>query len=141
MLDRNKLEDILKENSYKLTSQRKAIIDSLLEYKGHFLTAEEIFIKTKEKYAKTNFSTIYRNLEILDKIGVIHKTSIKDGAAVYELMCNDSHHHHLICKGCGKTDVIDFCPIDEISSHLDNKDFTLTGHKFELYGYCSKCKE
>lgn len=133
------VESKLKENGYKLTNQRRAIIEVLFENVGHFLSAEEIYTKTREKFNQTNFSTVYRNLEILEKSGILHKTSIKDGASIYELTCNEHHHHHLICKECGKTEIIDFCPLEQVKSQLNNKDFTLIEHKFELYGYCKNC--
>ncbi|MBB6216795.1 Fe2+ or Zn2+ uptake regulation protein [Anaerosolibacter carboniphilus] len=141
MMNRTFIEDKLKEHGYKLTNQRKAIIDVLVEHQGHFLSAEEIYSKSKDKYAQTNFSTIYRNLEILVNTHIIHKTQIKDGTFSYELVCSEAHHHHLICKGCGKTENIDFCPIEDLQKKLGSKNFTLTDHKFELYGYCQKCQE
>lgn len=140
MIDKNQIEQRLKNHGYKLTHQRKAIIDVLVEHKGHFLSAEEIYLKSKEKCSQTNFSTIYRNLEILVNTNIIHKTQVKEGTFSYELVCSDEHHHHLICKGCGKTEAIDFCPIEDLKKTFQPKNFTLTDHKFELYGYCHQCQ-
>lgn len=141
MISREIMEKTLKSGGYKLTNQRKAILDVLFEQQEHFLSAEEIYMETKKKYAPTNFSTIYRNLEIFVKLDLIHKMSIRDEAYSYGLICNASHHHHIICRGCGKTEVIDFCPLEEIFKKTNPKGFTLTDHKFELYGYCEKCKK
>ncbi|KPU45425.1 zinc-specific metallo-regulatory protein [Oxobacter pfennigii] len=141
MSDVEILENKLKEKGYKLTNQRKAIIEVLFEQKGRFLTAEDIFIKTREKHADTNFSTVYRNLNILEDTGIIHLTKLNSDASVYELADTDSHHHHIICRGCGKTESIDFCPLEELNTKLNNKNFTLTDHKFELYGYCRECEK
>lgn len=133
------IEAKLKENNYKLTPQRRAIIETLIEQRGRFAAAEEIFRLAREKHAGTDFSTVYRNLELLVKMDIIHKTNIKDGAAVYELICDPSHHHHIICKECGKTEIINACPMERLLESIDETDFTLTDHKLELYGYCSKC--
>lgn len=141
MLDIELIEKKLKDSGYKLTNQRKAIIEVLVEHKDQFISAEEIYIKSREKQPDTNFSTIYRNLAIFENIGIIHNTRIGDDASVYEIMDMDTHHHHIICKGCGKTEVIDFCPLDEMLAGLKTKDFTLTDHKFELYGYCKECEK
>ena len=140
MKEKDIVLDKLKEKGYKLTSQRLAIIDVLLEHGNHFMSAEDIHIKVKIKHPKTNFSTIYRNLEMLEKSGLIHKTNTTENMSLYEISCNEDHHHHIICKECGKTEVINLCPINELSHKLNNKNFTLTDHKFELYGYCDKCK-
>jgi Fe2+ or Zn2+ uptake regulation protein len=139
-MDISHVKNKLRENGYKLTNQRKAIIEVLFEHRGKFLTAEEIYTKTKEKYSQTNFSTVYRNLDILECTDIIHKTNITEGASIYELSCNDEHHHHIICKGCGKTEAIEFCPFDEIFNKVETKNFTLTEHRFELYGYCNDCE-
>lgn len=137
-MDEKNIEEKLKDRGYKLTNQRKAIIYVLYTYKNHFLSAEEIFIKSKEKYPQMNFSTLYRNLEILENIGILHKTNIHGGTFSYGLICHSLHHHHIICKGCGKTESIDFCPLEKIKLH---NNFILTDHKFELYGYCQRCQK
>ena len=140
MINRAKVEKILKESGYKLTNQRKAILDVLFEHSNHFLSAEEIYVRAKEKASQTNFSTIYRNLETFLRLDIIHKTSIHPDASSYGLTCHDSHHHHIICKGCGKTEVLDFCPLEDIKDKNKHKNFDLTDHKFELYGYCMNCQ-
>lgn len=134
------IEKKLKDNGYKLTNQRKAIIEVLVEHKGKFLTAEEIYTKSKKIYPQTNFSTVYRNLEIMESTYIIHKTNISDGASIYELSNTDEHHHHVICKSCGKTEEIDFCPLKDIFSKVNSKSFRLTDHRFELYGFCNECE-
>ncbi|HHV72959.1 MAG TPA: transcriptional repressor [Clostridia bacterium] len=139
MPDENSLKNKLKKSGYRLTKQRKAIIEVLLEFSGHFLSAQEIFLKVKAKHPQTNFSTIYRNLETLENLNIIHKTNLVNDTSFYELISNENHHHHIICKGCGKTESINFCPLDNIKINVENPNFTLTDHKFELYGYCKKC--
>ena len=139
MSDRKAIETKLRANNYKLTPQRIAIIEALIEYKGRFIAAEDILIQARKRHAGTDFSTVYRNLEILERMGLIHKTSIKGGAAVFELICDHSHHHHIICKGCGKTEIINECPIERLLESIEGTHFTLTDHKLELYGYCSEC--
>jgi len=129
----------LKDNGYKLTNQRKAIIEVLFENKGQFLTAQEIFILSRNKCEETNFSTVYRNLDILINTGIVHNTKINNDASVYELKDAEGHNHQIICKGCGKTETIDYCPLEAMDVKVKNKNFILTDHKFELYGYCNEC--
>lgn len=136
-----KIKKILKEQGLKFTVQRQAIIEVLMNYIGHVLTAEQIYEKTKEKHPTTNFSTIYRNLEILESAQLIHKISMNGEASKYELIYHDEHHHHFICKNCGKSEVIDFCPLRNVNNELMSKEFVLTDHCFELYGYCEKCMD
>lgn len=137
MIDR--IEEALKEKGYKLTKQRKSIIEVLIENTGKFLSVEDIYLKSKNKYPQTNLSTVYRNMEVLEAIDIVHKTSINGSSSSYEITCSDHHHHHIICKNCGKTEAINFCPIKELSSKVNSNGFTVTDHKLELYGYCHSC--
>lgn len=136
------LLNILKSEGYKITSQRKAIIEALVSYRDNLINVECLFSKAKELYPKTNMSTIYRNLEILEDLNLLYKVIGDDGTAMYKLTCsNEEHHHHIICKICGKTETIDFCPIDVFTKISNEKHFNLTGHKLELYGQCYDCNQ
>ncbi|WP_027308809.1 Fur family transcriptional regulator [Caloramator sp. ALD01] len=136
------LEEILKSNGYKMTIQRRAIIEVLCENIGKFLSAEDILNLSKNKCPQTNFSTVYRNLEILEELQLVHKTNMDaNSTCFYEIIDLDNHHHHIICTQCGKTKAIDFCPLEMFKSNIEDEDFELLDHKVELYGICSECKK
>lgn len=139
MLNIEYIENKLKEKGYKLTNQRKAIIEVFLENKSTLLSADEIYEKAISKFPGTNFSTVYRNLDVFIICEIIHKLNLNGNSASYELVDDSSHHHLIICKDCGKTEAIEFCPFEEIRKKLKDQNFTLTDHKFELYGYCTAC--
>jgi len=133
------LEDHLVQKGYKLTKHRKSILGAFLELEMRWITAYQLFEKVSSENQKINFSTIYRNLEILTDIGILCKVDKGNGANYYRLNNEDNHHHHLICKSCGKTCKIDFCPLSEMNND-QFKGFTIVEHKFEVYGYCKECK-
>jgi len=138
MKELRELEAVLKEKGYKLTGQRRLIIEAFNENPGHH-TAQEIFDLVKEKLNGINFSTIYRNLELLSTLEIINKLQIESGISHYELQGSE-HHHHIICKKCGATREIDICPYANLGEEqLNAIGFRATDHKFEIYGYCSRC--
>jgi len=138
MKDLGKLEAVLKDKGYKLTGQRRLIIEVFNESHGHY-TAQEVFDLVREKSKSINFSTIYRNLELLSDLEIIDKLQLESGISHYEL-CGLEHHHHVICKKCGDMQEIDVCPFAGLEEEqLKAIGFKATGHKFEIYGYCSKC--
>lgn len=138
MKDLRELEAVLREKGYKLTEQRRLIIEVFNENPGHH-TAQEIFDLVRGKFEGINFSTIYRNLELLSALEIINKLQIESGISHYEL-CGLTHHHHIICKKCGETKEIDICPYASLGEEqLRAIGFKATDHKFEIYGYCSKC--
>ncbi|MBF8984244.1 transcriptional repressor [Lutibacter sp. B2] len=136
----NVLLNKLKANGYKTTEQRKVILQVLVSNDQNLISVETILSKSKEMNPKTNMSTVYRNLEILEKLDLLYKVIAENGMTLYKLACSDKHHHHLICKGCGKTEVIDFCPLKSLIQLSKEKNFNLTEHKLELYGYCKDCE-
>jgi Fur family zinc uptake transcriptional regulator/Fur family ferric uptake transcriptional regulator len=138
MKDLREFEAVLRERGYKLTEQRRLIIEVFIESPSHY-TAQELFDMVKGKCKGINFSTIYRNLELLSNLEIINKLHLESGVSHYEL-CGLEHHHHIICKKCGTTKEIDFCPYASLGDEqLQSIGFIATDHKFEIYGYCSKC--
>ncbi|MCT4631572.1 MAG: transcriptional repressor [Firmicutes bacterium] len=138
-----KIEDVLeliRKEGYKVTNQRKAIIQVLIENRDFLLSAEELLEKSKLIYPKTNMSTIYRNIEILSNANILFSDIDKNNIAIYKLICSNNHHHHLICKSCGRTEAIDYCPIKAIEEITKEKNYILLDHKFEIYGYCEDCQ-
>ncbi|HHY82150.1 MAG TPA: transcriptional repressor [Clostridiales bacterium] len=126
----------LKKKGYKVTRQREAIISVLGEVEHQLLTAQEIFEKILGMGSATNFSTVYRNLEMLLQEEIIRKVELNRDAAYYELNYSGDHHHHLICKKCGSIQTTSFCPLERLG---DEDGFIPVEHKFEIYGYCKEC--
>ncbi|SNS34235.1 zinc uptake regulator, Fur family [Anaerovirgula multivorans] len=137
---REQLEALLKKQGFKITNQRKAIISAFLNSKKHLLTAAEVHDIVNKDNNTLNFSTVYRNLEILLKTGLIKRVNLDNGVNSYELNIDNHHHHHLICLACGDTETITYCPIEEINKNIQQSSkFTPIDHKLEIYGYCIKC--
>ncbi len=139
-MDINKVFDVLKQNDYKVTTQRQAILEVMTENSDTLMRVEQIYDLTKNKISKTNMSTVYRNIEILDSLNLLHKSLNSDGSMLYKIICSDHHHHHLVCTKCGKIKVIEYCPIKELNLIAQNNDFELHSHNIELYGLCKNCK-
>ncbi|MGI9621706.1 MAG: Fur family transcriptional regulator [Acidimicrobiales bacterium] len=92
-------------------------------------------------------SSAYRNLEVLERTGLVRRISAGADHAHYELAEPlVGHHHHLICLGCGK--VLDIRLDDAFEASIDKElervgrlaDFTPSHHNVDLYGNCSDCQ-
>lgn len=129
--------EILKEHGYKSTDKREEMIRIFAEEK-RYLTAKELLEKLQVQFPGLSFDTIYRNLALFEKLTIVESTQLKD-ERIYRLACSpQDHHHHLICTQCGRTKRIDVCPLDTIDVQVEQ--FTITGHKFEIYGTCDRCR-
>lgn len=132
-------DNILTRVGCKNTKAREAIVE-VLENTSTPLSADDIYFKIKELGAAANLSTIYRTLELMENKHLIDKSIMGDGKAKYEITLY-GHHHYLICTNCHKSISIDICPIKKLEKEMEkNTNFDITGHRFEVYGICPKCK-
>ena len=124
----------------KNTRGRKAVVEALERAKTP-LSAEEIYFNIKESGTSINLSTVYRNLELMEKSGFIDKTVMNDNKSRFELI-GDEHRHHLICTDCSRMVPIDTCPLVEYEKDIKREtEFDITGHQLILYGICPDCKK
>ena len=136
-----RLLDELQVKGLKLTAARKVMLEILLCSEEQLLNAAEIYDKVRNQNPQINFSTIYRNLEILVTSGLIEKISL-EGSARYQLSGPGAHRHHLICTGCNKTEPLPYCPISELERAVrKNTDFLPLEHRVEIYGFCKDCRK
>jgi len=129
---------ILKAKGYRLTPQRRVILDILHGEAAH-LTADAIYEQVKDKVAGVNRSTVYRTLELLESLGLTVKAELH-GAHVYH-HAEEGHHHHLKCRACGK--VIEL-PEEALTtlenSLLEKQGFAADLHHHVITGLCSDCR-
>lgn len=130
----------LKQNGYKITPQRRAIIEVLAEA-PLALKACEIWEKVKQEYPDTSQDTIYRNLTLLVDLSIVQQIYLRSKeTSRFEI--NIPHHHHLICLKCGCYYCLEGCLVDEQDlKAAKQKGFTVSGHALELYGYCLSCQK
>lgn len=86
-------------------------------------------------------STVYRILAAFEEKGLVEKSAwMEDGTAVYSLN-RGGHTHYAVCLKCHSRIPLQGCPFSHIHLEEGMGDFTVTGHKLELYGYCRNCRE
>ncbi len=128
----------LKDAGYKFTGKRQMAVELFVNNRDKYLSAKEVHEHVRSRYERVSFDTIYRTLNTLLEQGVIEPMEFNDEAAKYRLKCGDEHHHHLVCVGCGLTQPLEDCPVDEILDHVGK--FEVLNHRFEVYGYCEDCQ-
>lgn len=140
-LNEKKLVTALKEHGYKLTSQRIAVIKAISSSEDH-LTPADIFAKACRENPDIGLVTVYRTLEILDKLGLICEVHSGGSCRSYLVRRPAEHHHHLICSDCGK--VVDFtnCDLSKVTQSLSQETgFKIESHLLEFLGICQTCQK
>ena len=92
--------ETLKRKGFKLTPQRRLIVDIIHDAHKH-ISAEEIIDIVRQRMPGVNKSTIYRTLDILEQAGSVYKSESAHGFIYHH--AEEGHHHHLVCTKCGKT--------------------------------------
>jgi len=121
-----------------LTIQRRLILEKLSETEGH-LMAEDIYTLVKETIPRISLGTVYRNLAVLEKIGLIEKLEIQNQPALYEK--KKDLHYHLICENCGLVEDLRGVRIDQLEDEIAQlSGYKISGHRLEVFGVCKDCQ-
>jgi Fur family ferric uptake transcriptional regulator len=137
-----KIKQLLQAQSYKLTSQREGIVRVLLENEKDHLSAEEVFMIVRESEPDIGLATVYRTLELLTELKILHKMNFGDGVARYDLHTENSehHHHHLVCIKCGAVDEIMDDWLGPIEALVEKEyHFHILDHRLVFQGVCYRC--
>ncbi|MFC2059872.1 Fur family transcriptional regulator [Chloroflexota bacterium] len=139
-LTEKKVTGILRRHGYKLTPQRRVIIQAIISTNDH-LTPATIYEKLRQDYPDIGLVTIYRTLRILAKLELICELHAGESCRSYTISTS-YHHHHLICSSCGT--VIDFIGhyVSELEQKLSRQTgFKIEGHLLEFTGLCQACQK
>ncbi|OFI05424.1 ferric uptake regulation protein [Clostridium acetireducens DSM 10703] len=137
-----RLRNSLKEKGYKLTPQRRAIVDIIIRNEGKHLTTEELYDLVKKECPEIGLATVYRTLQLLEEIGVVCKLDLHDGCSRYELIHEEENHqhHHLICSNCEKVIEVREDLLENLEKDIEEKyNFKISNHSVKFYGICSEC--
>ncbi len=127
----------LREKGLRLTPQRELVLAAVRAL-GH-ATPEDVAEKVREKHPGINLSTVYRNLETLENVGLVVHTHLGHGGATYHA-AEELTHLHLVCEVCGS---IGDAPIESAANFVntlsDDYGFKTDVSHFAIYGTCSNC--
>jgi Fe2+ or Zn2+ uptake regulation protein len=129
---------LVRERGGRVTSARRLLLEALFDAAGH-RTAEELAGTVQAQAPDVHISTIYRNLDDLEQLGVVVHAHLGHGPAMYHLAA--SAHGHLVCHGCGA--VIE-APDDLfgglLSAARSRFGFVIDPRHFAVLGRCRRCR-
>lgn len=120
------------------TKQQLAVVEQLGESE-EFVSAQDLHARLRTAGAKVGLATVYRTLSALAEAGEIDMLRTDDGEAVYR-RCSTGHHHHLVCRGCGRTVEIEGPAVERWADAVAAEHgFTQVEHTLEIFGTCRDC--
>lgn len=129
--------DTLKESGVRITPQRHAILEYLVNTMTH-PTADEIYKALEGKFPNMSVATVYNNLRVFRELGLVKEMTYGDNSSRFDFTTND--HYHAICESCGKIVDFQYPGLDEVeqfASHMTG--FRVSHHRLEVYGICPEC--
>jgi Fur family ferric uptake transcriptional regulator len=139
-LTEKKIASMLRQRGYKVTPQRRAVLNVIAHSHDH-LTPAEIHERVHQEHPNIGLVTIYRTLGILAELELICEVHAGGSCRSYLLRRPSEHHHHLICSQCGA--VVDFtnCDLGELEQRLSRETgFEIESHLLEFLGRCPNCQ-
>ncbi|ALE06600.1 peptide ABC transporter substrate-binding protein [Arthrobacter sp. ERGS1:01] len=123
----------------RVTKQRLAIsaaLDTLVD----FVSTQELHRMLHEDGTRVSLATTYRILASMADEGLVDTLRNGEGEAVYRRCSATSHHHHLLCRNCGKTVEIEAPAVESWAVRVAQENgFTQVQHTVEIYGLCPEC--
>ncbi|HDY69051.1 MAG: transcriptional repressor [Candidatus Scalindua sediminis] len=133
----DKVVERFKSKKLKITPQRLGIFE-ILEGNTAHLSAEDVFKEIRKSYPTISFTTVYKTLEIMEKMGEIMKITIDEERKHYDP--NTDSHHHIICLRCSKiSDIKDGSIKPKLPREILDE-FTPSSYHISFYGTCKKCR-
>jgi len=130
----------LKEKGMRITPQREAIVDILLNTEKA-LDPLEVYDLTRHSFPKIGIVTVYRTMECLEQLGLLQKVHQESNCNKY-IQFKEGHHHLLICSICGKAVYFEELNLEnQFEEVAKNNHFILQDHWLQLSGICPRCQK
>lgn len=120
------------------TRQFLAVLDELGS-SPDFRSAQDIHAAMRTAGASVGLATVYRALQSMVDSGRADVLRTAAGESVYRV-CGDTHHHHLVCRSCGRTVEVQGPAVERWADQMaDKHGFSDVSHTVELFGTCGSC--
>ncbi|MUL40217.1 transcriptional repressor [Streptomonospora sp. PA3] len=122
-----------------MSTRRETVRQALNESTG-FRSAQDLYADLRSEGSKIGLTTVYRALQALSDSGEIDVLRTDDGEAVYRACITDTHHHHLVCRTCGKAVEVEGPQVERWADAVGAQHgFTDITHTVEVFGTCAAC--
>ncbi len=112
-----------------------AVLDEAIE----FLSAQDLHARLRASGQSVGLSTVYRTVQSLAGSHDVDVIITADGEARYR-SCSSGHHHHLVCRSCGRTEEVLNSAVERWAAQVGSQHgFTEVSHTLEVFGLCPRC--
>ena len=117
---------------------RREDVRRVLSTSRTFRSAQDIHADLRASGSKIGLTTVYRALQALSDSGEVDVLRTDDGEAVYRACHTEEHHHHLVCRVCGRTVEVEGPAVERWAEAVGAEHgFRDVTHTVEVFGTCS----
>lgn len=121
-------------------TRQASVVRSALAGRTGFTSAQDLHTELRNQGERVGLTTVYRRLQLLADSGEADVLRTSDGELVYRLCETGAHHHHLVCRVCGRTVEIEARAVERWAGRLAEKEgFVDLDHTVEVIGTCGDC--
>jgi len=134
------VQDVIDSKLNRRNTKQRQLILEIIQQADEHLDADQIYERVRQLSPGISLSTVYRNLQLFTKAGLLAEHRFNGMRRRYEIATRSSHHH-LMCIGCGR--IFEFsCPSsDGLQTRITReKGFRVTDAEVRLVGYCPECQ-
>ncbi len=122
------------------TRQGQAVLNVVLSSEN-FRSAQDIYAALRAAGETVGLTTVYRHLALLTDEGQLDALQTADGELVYRRCHSEEHHHHVVCRHCGRGTEVELADLERwaetTARDLGYSDVT---HTVEIFGVCADCR-
>jgi len=121
------------------THPRQAIVQAIASAGDRF-SPFEILKQGRLRYARLGLTTVYRTLNLLASLGLVHKVHQEDGCHSYAL-AEKAHEQHIICECCHQMAAFEEHDLSALLTAIGRETgYKVRGHRLEVFGVCPDCQ-
>lgn len=133
------LAGLVKDCGYRLTRQRRLVLEILQENQEH-LEADAVFALAKSRDPGISLATVYRSLALFKQIGLVEEDHLGQDHGHFEAI-QGARHYHFTCLQCGRVVEFEAPELNMILQGLSEREgVRVTDIRLHLGGYCSDCQ-
>lgn len=120
-------------------TRQRAAVAGILGRTPDFRTAQQLHEALRDEGLSIGLTTVYRTLQAMAEGGQVDVVRSADGESMYRRCMDDAHHHHLVCRRCGRTEEIDGPEVERwAAAQARAHGYSDVTHVIELFGVCNQ---
>jgi Fur family ferric uptake transcriptional regulator len=122
------------------TRQGQAVLNVVLG-SDNFRSAQDIHAELRAAGDTVGLTTVYRHLALLTEEGRLDALQTAEGELVYRRCHSDQHHHHVVCRQCGRGTEVELPDLERwAESTAAELGYSDVSHTVEIFGVCADCR-